>query len=60
MSVVGALLSQSIPQTTTTRPGMSANAKPQESQSTDLMVLVGVKAPLQKHLQAGLQLCLVG
>ena len=29
----------------------------QESQSIDLMVPVWVKAPLQKHLQVGVQLC---
>ena len=57
MSMVGALLSHAIPQTTTTRAWFVRHCQLQESQSTDLMVHVGVKAPLLKHLQIGVQLC---
>ena len=39
------------------KTGYVRHCQHQESQSTDLMVPVGVKAPLQKHLQVGVQLC---
>ena len=57
MSMVGALLSHSIPQTTIDKTGFVRHCQLQDLQSTDLMVPVGVKAPLLKHLQVGVQLC---
>ena len=39
------------------KTGVVRHCQPQESQSTDTMVHVGVKAPLQEHLRVGVQLC---
>ena len=57
MSMVGALCCPTRSHKQRRQTGYVRHCQTQESQSTDLMVPVGVKAPLQKHLQVGVQLC---